>query len=185
MSLLGLAIIGKRNEPLFLCDTTRFQKGDAAAAVASPEATPEDCFGFVDAVRAHGLRDSLPLEHQFMMHAALDRLEEVTGAASRKGSMVGVNMTVVSSSPHWMGSLMTADDSHTVYGYVTATNVKFLALVTKTSKDVIVKDFLTAVHVHFISHLLNPFADIKGPINSRKFDENIKAAVADYEKAMP
>lgn len=181
MSLLGLAIIGKSNEPLYLCDCTLFLQDPSNDNKVSPE-TPPDCFGFGEAVRARGLRGSLALDHQFVVHAALDRLEEVTGAASRQGSMVGHNMTVVASSPHWMGSLMTVDDCHSVYGYVTATNIKFLALVTKPCKDVAVKDYLEMVHEHFISYTMNPFSKANEPVDSRKFDDNMKTAVVDYEK---
>jgi hypothetical protein len=58
---------------------------------------------------------------QFMLHTALDQLEEIVGtkknAISRwqKGS-------------HWIGLISKVEDSE-IYAYVTASNVKFLAMV--------------------------------------------------------
>jgi hypothetical protein len=197
MSLLGLAIIGNSNEPLYLCDC------DFDGATGTPTTTnnttlpsDNDRFGFADATRARGLRDSLSLERQFMMHAALDRLEEITGAARQhNGSMVGHNMTVTASSPHWMGLLAHADDELSVYGYVTATNIKFLALISiessnndnsnkKTAvKSSDVQKFLTQIHEHYISYLMNPFSKLNQSIDSRKFDTHIQAAVQDYQNS--
>jgi hypothetical protein len=208
MSLLGLAIIGKSNEPLYLCDcdfdaigttTTTTTDVDVDTTTTTDD---KDRFGFVDATRARGLRDSLSLERQFMMHAALDRLEEITGAATRhNNSMVGRNMTVTASSPHWMGLLTRADDELFSYGYVTATNIKFLALIRSTDsndnnndnndsnsyktavKQSDVQKFLAVVHEHYITYLMNPFSRLNQPIDSRKFDQHIQAAVRDYQNS--
>lgn len=196
MSLLGLAIIGKSNEPLYLCDC---DLDDAGTCISTDTLPDNDRFGFADATRARGLRDSLSLERQFMMHAALDRLEEITGASVHNGSMVGRNMTVTASSPHWMGLLTRADDELSVYGYVTATNIKFLALISiensnsgnnnsnsnkKTAvKQAEVQKFLTQTHEHYISYLMNPFSHLHQPIDSRNFDKHVKAAVQDYQNS--
>jgi hypothetical protein len=194
MSLIGLAIIGKSNEPLYLCDCDFHTVSDTQL----PPDNDNDRFGFADATRARGLRDSLSLERQFMMHAALDRLEEITGAASvNNGSMVGRNMTVTASSPHWMGLLTHADDELSVYGYVTATNIKFLALISidndnnnekdnniKTAvKPSDVQKFLTQTHEHYANYIMNPFSKLNQPIDSRNFDKNIQVAVQDYQNS--
>jgi hypothetical protein len=77
-------------------------------------------------------------------HAALDRLEEITGTNNStngrpSGSMVGRNMTVTASSPHWTGLLLptraVSDEELSVYGYVTATNIKFLAFMSIANND--------------------------------------------------
>jgi hypothetical protein len=200
MSLLGLAIIGKNNEPLYLCDCDfdGATSGTSTPTTRSDTTTDNDNdrFGFADATRARGLRDSLSLERQFMMHAALDRLEEITGAAGHgphNGSMVGRNMTVTASSPHWMGLLTHVDDELSVYGYVTATNIKFLALISidsdndNNSKTAVkpsdVQKFLTQTHEHYVSYLMNPFSKLNQPIDSRKFDTHIQAAVQEYQNS--
>jgi hypothetical protein len=194
MSLLGLAIIGKSNEPLYLCDCDLDNNNTGTATTTTDQ---EDRFGFIDATRARGPTDSLSLERQFMMHAALDRLEEITGASNRhNGSMVGRNMTVTAGQPHWMGLLTRVDDELlSVYGYVTATNIKFLALMSNDSnnsdnnssktavKPADVQKFLTQTHEHYISYLMNPFSQLHQPIDSRKFDKHIKAAVQDYQNS--
>jgi hypothetical protein len=195
MSLLGLAIIGKSNEPLYLCDCDLNGAVDTGNSNTGATTDDADRFGFIAASRARGLRTSLPLERQFMMHAALDRLEEITGADKhRQGSMVGRNMTVTASSPHWMGLLTRVDDELSVYGYVTATNIKFLALISLTNssndnnsktsvKQSDVQKFLTQAHEHYISYLMNPFSQLNQPIDSRNFDEHIKAAVQVYQNS--
>jgi hypothetical protein len=193
--LVGLAIIGKNNEPLYLCDCVRMLKNHTNDDDDTSVVT--DRFGFIDANRARGLGDSLSLERMFMMHAALDRLLEITGATNCNiNSMVGRNMTVTSSSPHWMGLLTLIDNDLSVYGYVTATNIKFLALIdhnsssqttvqmtplTKAVKESSVQKFLAETHEQYIRYLMNPFSRPHGPIDSRKFDSSIKAAVQAYQ----
>jgi Sedlin, N-terminal conserved region len=171
MSLLGIAIIGKSNEPLYLCDCTRLQLphdggiNKAAAADSSTDATTttegggydnsddDDLFGFIQATACLGQRQSLPLERQFMMHAALDRLEELIGASKPDGTMplrpstnqhhhhhrssgssssstAASNLLLSANNAHWLGLLTVQDGDCAVYGHVVVpTNLKFLALV--------------------------------------------------------
>jgi hypothetical protein len=180
MTVHGLAIIGKSNEPLYLCDCTRILHHEQPEdTTLTPDAATPDRFGFVEANRARGLRDSLSLTHQFMMHAALDRLEELADVIS-PGSMVGRNMTRSASSPHWMGLLTRMDEDLEIYGYVTATNIKFLALVARPCKENVVKDFVIATHDIYIDYIMNPFSKIHEPIDSRPFDQRIQKTVRDF-----
>jgi Sedlin, N-terminal conserved region len=82
---------------------------------------------------------------------------------------------------HWMGLLTTLDGNYDVYGHVTATNVKLLALCQTPCKDGPVKALLNNIHIHYITYIMNPFHKLQGPIYSRSFDKNVKYAVRQYE----
>jgi Sedlin, N-terminal conserved region len=177
MSLLGIAIIGKSNEPLYLCDCTRLlddEDGDNSATKAADslptterrsgdaidadfgadnDNEDEDLFGFVEATALLGQRQSLPLERQFMMHAALDRLEELIGVSkpdgtmplrpathhhrnSSSGSASNTPLLLSPNNAHWLGLLTVQDGDCAVYGHVVVpTNLKFLALVQVSSSS--------------------------------------------------
>lgn len=171
MSLLGIAIVGKKNEPLYLCDCTKLSSdGDAddrnpVAEQEEPQdgasTTVNDPFGFLlQSTPQSSLQgQSLEMEQQFILHAALDRLEEHVGASNPDGTMplrkavramnnaakaskpshkTSETSTPTSSSQHarhqdpsgqWLGLLLTEDGTSVTYGYVTATNLKILVLV--------------------------------------------------------
>lgn len=140
MKLVGIAIIGKSNEPMYLCDCERVDQfvddgsatvsaaAAAAAATATTTAPNDDYFGFgltVDSTSSKTQGQSLSIEHQLLLHASLDPLEEMIGASKLDGSMPLRRNTNYSS---WLGLLTTLDGSWAVYGQVSATNIKFLAL---------------------------------------------------------
>jgi len=182
MNLLGIAIIGKSNEPLYLCDCTKILQ-DASEEASAVESS-DDIFGFLQASRARGQRESLPLEQQFMIHSALDRLEEMIGISNSEGTMplrVSIN-GMAARSTHWLGRLTEIDGNSIVYGYVTATNIKFLCLCQLPCKASLVKVLLTNLHVHYTAYIMNPFSKLRGPIDSRRFDENFKKVVKQYQE---
>lgn len=120
MSLQCLAIVGKSNEPLYLRDIATIDE----QSHNPDEEKKDDVFGFSDAVA----NDSLSLRHEFMMHASLDLLEESIGLQPRwRGQS--------KSNTKWIGRLWTMEDS-CIYGYVTSTNVKFLAMVCDTEEPI-------------------------------------------------
>jgi hypothetical protein len=139
MSLLGLAIVGKKNEPLYLCDCTKLSSDTAtssADAAAAEDASTPDPFGFLQSSSSSSSKSyqqgqSLEMEQQFIVHAALDRLEEMVGASQPDGSMPlrkAVKGSSSGSKGHWLGLLTVQDEVSVVYGLCTATNIKFLVL---------------------------------------------------------
>lgn len=143
MSLVGLAIIGKKSEPLYLCDcssacsillagdTKRKKRasdsGDDEGGDSDEQPHVEqeqqqqkpeddggggDPFGFAEARRANGIRDSMSMEDRFAVHSALDRLDEAIETTTL-GLPVPRGRTGA-----WLGLLMTVDDRN-VYGYIT------------------------------------------------------------------
>lgn len=61
-----------------------------------------------------------------MIHAALDRLEEILGSPKF------FDIVKMQRGTKWMGSLLPMEDCE-IYGYVTPSNVKILALIQRES----------------------------------------------------
>jgi hypothetical protein len=186
LSLVGIAVIGKNNEPLYACDCTRHHP-------SPPDDEPEeqDVFGFLESARTGDFYQSLPIQHQFLVHAALDRLDELvhttnsgTTAPQKLSGMPVRRKPNPSMGPHWLGVLLNVADEWQVHGYITATNIKFLALTTAAPVDQQVKKVLESVHTLFIRYAMNSFHDVRelGTIRSPRFDQGIREAVQQYYK---
>lgn len=199
MSLLGLAIIGKNNEPLYLCDCEEVlahyvksrsgsMSSDELEVDEDIETSPpvNDAFGFGSITCSKLPVDSLPLDRQWMMYAALDRIQEMllAGSTATTNVVVGKNVGNSSTQPHWVGQLF-CSDKYAVFGHVTATNLKLLALTKHpTDDEPAVRQFLAAVHSTFIRYVMNPFVDVlKQPptIMSSTFDQGVQKAIHDFE----
>jgi Sedlin, N-terminal conserved region len=199
LEVLGVAVIGKNNEPLYLCDCA------AAAAAMAPSPSSEqqqqqqhtDPFGFAS-MASEQQRMSLPLRHQIVLHAALDGLNDLVHYGGRGGQMPVIK-NPTPNVPHWVGKLYedsnsdNDDDGGTVvYGYVTATNIKFLVLTGGTSGAAgsakaklpnnpdlkRLQALLRELHQAYIGTIANPFSQTRGPIVSTRFDETVRRAVA-------
>jgi hypothetical protein len=110
------------------------------------------------------------------MHAALDCYEEmvITGIT---GQMPVIKQN--SDCKHYVGKLLVEDDGNVVvYGYVTATNIKFLVLTQGEIDEKAMKTFFKQLHSHYIAYVMNPFCDTRGPIVSDRFDAQVKLSVA-------
>ena len=170
VNLTGIAIIGKNNEPLYLFDCGN------KVAVAN-ESFNED-FHSLSQQRP----TSLPLNLQLVVFAALDGLEEAVSTGQTKQQPIIKNPNV--SMPNWVGFLMELG-GHAVYATVSATNIKFLALTQgKASSTKEIHLFLKEIHQHFIAYVMNPFANTRGPVNSKLFDEKVQKSV-DKVKEVP
>uniref|UniRef100_A0A7S4QZU2 Trafficking protein particle complex subunit n=1 Tax=Ditylum brightwellii TaxID=49249 RepID=A0A7S4QZU2_9STRA len=157
MALVTLAVIGKDNEPLYLRDFVQSRSegeeiekegtGDALSKRAEDETkietdTPldgsssssvgntfdvDDPFGFL--TQELEPNESSSLKHQFMIHAALDRFEEITLAGDGRGwrtpGSIGANAM-------WIGLLCPIEEL-CIYGYLTNTGIKFLAVIEDTN----------------------------------------------------
>jgi hypothetical protein len=226
MSLIGLAIIGRRNEPLYLCDCVRvleeakqrqrpvrrrrddvetggdrsndeskstdnledIGRSNVQQQEASKYNSDKDPFGFQEAAQSRELGQSLSFQHSLLLHSALDNLEERI-----ETSGAGLPVVKKGRTGHWLGLLVSSaddddgegeEDECMIYGYITATNIKFLVLVRPpVPKETTVRMFLNVIHDSFISYTMNPFSSVKAGhrIQSRKFDSNIREAVRDYE----
>jgi hypothetical protein len=200
MSLLGLAIIGKKNEPLYLCDCASIPNAASDAAETSSTTTihadkddttkdttlknPSDPFGFI---QDRGMRESLGFEQRLVFHSAIDQLQQEFIQTSSVGLPVprgraGSWLGVVSENAHQDAS---------VYGYVTATNVKFLLLVRQqqfdtanhNNSETTVRNMCQQLHHDYVAYAMNPMRKLNGPIRSKGFDEHVVRAVQAYRDA--
>lgn len=186
MTLLGLAIVGKGNEPLYLCDCERY--ASVEGQTSSPEAPNEDLFGFQKKRDEMGMKRSMPLELQFLVHSALDILEERMGPANPDGTMA-LRRGIEGSTPvtsRWAGTLFVENDL-TVYGYVTATSIKIMAVARGDISEAQVKELLANVHAVYIRYIMNPMCSLEAldvaEIRSTSFDESIQLAIQDFKGA--
>ena len=174
--ITGIAIVGKNNEPIYLCDCAN-SKGDGAATMANGgdnNNNETDPFGFAETLSEQ--RCSLPLQLQLVACAALDSLDELL-TTSGPANQQPVIKKPSASMPNWVG-LLIRQDGQSVYGYVTATNIKFLALTNGRSEAKVVHAFLKEIHQHFIAYVMNPFSNTRGPVTSRLFDEQVRRSAA-------
>ena len=181
MSILtGIAIIGKSNEPLYLCDCECLDSsGSSGSATQTPLPEENDPFGFSSMHSEQ--RNSLPLQRQIIAHAALDCLEEMV-QSSVTGQMPVIRNST-RSAPHWVGLLLETIDGQAVYGYITATNIKFMALTRdRKCEPKVMQIFLKELHQHYSAYVSNPFCNTRGPIISKQFDARITRSVAKFQQ---
>lgn len=126
MALISLAIVGKNNEPLFLREFREESLGGSLNDVPEAELfglTVSSSGGLTDGFSSKAKECSL--RQQFILHAALDRFDELSGPppgfAWRTPGSTG-------SDAMWVGLLSTVEEFR-VYGYMTTTRLKFMAVV--------------------------------------------------------
>jgi hypothetical protein len=178
MTVIGLVILGKRNEPLYLCDCLPLYEGPAKhhATMHNNEIVDEeDVFEFT---KDRPQRSSLPLQWQLLLHSALDHLEEIIGKIGDNGVTINGTKSMPS---NWLGQLVQLDDQTAVFGHVTVTNIKMLALCQVPCKDHLVRQLLKNLNEHYIHYRMNPFHDLSSEINSPTFDQQVRNSLREYQ----
>lgn len=181
MAAISLSVIGKNNEPLYVREFD---------ALSEDLVSEELLFGLpsIDLNLNALNRDSNTLcsaRLQFVMHSALDRLEQLAGPPPgygwRKQGATGVDGMFV--------SLCTVEDLR-VHAYVTTTRIKILLVVEddavpemQPSIDNDIKSLLSKVHQLYTEHLLNPFKDIGSTILSKSFDRLLYQHISDFNQS--
>ncbi|CAJ1942858.1 unnamed protein product [Cylindrotheca closterium] len=173
MALQCLSILGSKNEPLYSCSPPKIRLAEAS----EPEGDL-DGFGFLESMEGN----DKAIHHEFMIHAALDRLDEVLG--SPKNYQIPKHLR----SSHWMGSLCVMEDCE-IFGYVTPSNIKILALVKRDDimplqkrNDSDVRMLFKVVHDCYVRYTLNPFTTIRSKIEKpcQNFEKGINMAIKKY-----
>jgi len=137
-----------------------------------------DGFGFLESMKGN----DKSIHHEFMIHAALDRLDEILG--SPKHYIIPKHLR----SSHWMGSLCVMEDCE-IYGYVTPSNIKILALV--KSDEIMplqkrnegdIRMLFKVVHDCYVRYTLNPFTSIRSKIEKpcKNFEKGVNMAMKKY-----
>mmetsp|Transcript_18950 Transcript_18950/g.44884 ORF Transcript_18950/g.44884 Transcript_18950/m.44884 type:complete len:228 (-) Transcript_18950:8-691(-) len=193
MSLFSVAVLSKDNRPLYLKE---FNGSSGSASVEGSSrsgdtlTSSDDLFDLAreastlsvsstSTSSAGGARSAGPLnagigqscsiDQQFILHAALGRLEQLTepkgqGAAWRFGRPNQLGHEAM-----WVGLVGHVDDVR-LYAYVTTTKVKIIVACEDTSlpgqaeqgraHDVALKNLMIKIHSLYCDHIANPFTDI-------------------------
>jgi len=191
MSLQCLAILGSKNEPLYICASGPTEGSNDGDAVTSEEGV--DAFGFFgedndhdEASKSGFIKKSASIRHEMMIHAAIDRIEELLGSHRK------ITWKRFQRGTHWMGQVCPMEE-YDIYGYVTTSDVKILALLErdgivplKKRKEVDIKIMFTAIHDCYVKYTLNPFSKIRGKIQPpcTQFEKSLQSAMDQYNKAV-
>lgn len=178
MSAISLSVIGKNNEPVYVREFDDILSADLMSE--------ESLFGLrsID-LKLNSGSNLCSTRHQFVMHAALDRLEQLAGPPPgygwRRPGASGVDGMFVSLCP--------VEDLR-VYAYVTTTRIKILLVVEddavpeiQSSIDNDIKSMLSKIHQLYIEDILNPFKDIGSTIVSKRFDNLVYQHISDFNQS--
>ena len=192
MNVLSVAIVGTNNTPLFLKDFT----DESSSWCDIPEA---ELFGLATTttpVSSSGssstttTKKECSLRQQFILHAALDRFEELAGpppsVAWREPGAQGADAM-------WVGLLCPVEEMR-VYGYMTTSKLKLMAVVEDSSSlaslqgklvEDDVKQLFVRIHELLVEYTLNPFNPIDGrKISSPRFDKRISDTVRQFNRTV-
>eukprot|EP00529_Nitzschia_sp_RCC80_P033611 CAMPEP_0113464350 /NCGR_PEP_ID=MMETSP0014_2-20120614/13158_1 /TAXON_ID=2857 /ORGANISM="Nitzschia sp." /LENGTH=210 /DNA_ID=CAMNT_0000356433 /DNA_START=63 /DNA_END=695 /DNA_ORIENTATION=- /assembly_acc=CAM_ASM_000159 len=189
----SVAILGKDNGPLYIrefaIDDQQHQQDESELLFDLP------MVGCGTDTASGTATSKCSVRQQFIMYAALDRLDQLAGPPPGYGWRNNNKNSVNNGGADGMfvGLLCPAEDQR-VYGYVSTTKIKFL-LVTEddgTSNPVSsstsendsnsenIKLLLTQIHELYIEDMLNPFKIIGSPITSRRFERRIEELVQTF-----
>ena len=147
------------------------------------------------------------LQQQFLLHAALDRFEELSGpppgyawrARNARNKPPGAQAAVMQTAADAMFvGLLCPQEEYRVYGYMTTTRVKFLVTLREAGVvggggggggddhdyylESIAKGLMVEIHGLYVEYALNPFSAFvsKGSIVSPRFDKQVLDRVQAY-----
>lgn len=208
--MISLAVIGKSSEPLYLKE---FQ--DEGSSSSEDQVSEVELFGLsqkqVSADPPSTSGSSCSLRQQFLLHAALDRFEQLAGpppgCAWRAQGVTGADAM-------WVGVLCPVEDmriygknqsigsTHELYnlgltcfhransGYMTTTQIKFILTVyddvvmgDQKVVDESIKQLFIKIHGLYVNYLMNPFTHVSAPISSARFDSQVRDCIAAYNKS--
>lgn len=181
MAALSLAIIGKNNEPLYVKVFER--------TGLNGNASEEALFGLPNLAdeMETGDEETHSPRHLFMIHAALDRIEQLAGPPPGYGWR---RAGVASGRDSMFVGLLAPIEDMRIYGYITTTKIKFILVVedegspdVQRSMDDDVKSLLFKIHGLYVDDLMNPFKEIGSSIVSKGFNEKLLRYVAAFNQA--
>lgn len=203
MSLVTLAIVGKDDAPLYLrdfdCDDHENHSPSIATATQQQQREKsmrndfgkeeeEDTFGFFE-TNTKNMNESSSLKHQFVMHSALDRCEELVFPDPGGATTSTTRISSIGPNSMWIGLLGSIGETK-VYGYMTTTKIKLMASIEDSgdngskhfAREAGLKALFGNMHKLYIEYRLNPFSKITDntKISSRKFDDGMTQLVNEF-----
>lgn len=182
MALVSLTLIGKENVPLYAREFTA--DANTKYHVEGQLAFEDEFFG------KSGLDCDCSLRQQFLLNAALDRFEELAGP---QAMMRWRTPGSTGSDAMWVGLICPVEEFR-VYGYLSTTKIKFLAVVEDSilpdqiqqqqSQEAKLKALFVNLHNLYVEYRLNPFSDVNcNIITSKHFDEGVTRICNAYNGA--
>jgi hypothetical protein len=202
MAAISIAIVGKDNEPLYMKEFPQDNNKHDDHTIMLNDHNNYDClFGLVSPPSSSSLpssssSSSLPssqiecsIKQQFILHSALDRLEQLGGPPPGYGWRVQSGAS--GTEGMFVGLLLPVEEMR-VYGYVTTTKIKFVLVIeeddtnpeSQPTVDLEIKNLLNQLHEVYIRYRLNPFHDMVAPIAScNTFDEQIQHCIDTFNQS--
>ncbi|KAL7442548.1 hypothetical protein ACHAXM_008444 [Skeletonema potamos] len=143
----------------------------------------------------------MSLTQQLVLHASLDRFEEIMAARQNNGGPARWRSPgAMGTNAMWMGMLCEVEERLRLYGYITNTGIKFILLLeiihmnedgsrcldgspsssyaslsvsSLPSRETELKNMFAQLHDLYVRYTMNPFTKLRGPIKSRVFDQGI------------
>ncbi|KAI2498922.1 hypothetical protein MHU86_15550 [Fragilaria crotonensis] len=201
MNVISVAIVSTNNTPLFLKD---FRDEESSSSLLPCGDIPEaELFGLktiTTSTKSGGSTGTdgfssrakeCSLRQQFILHAALDRFEELAGpppgVAWRQPGAYGADAM-------WVGLLCPVEEMR-VYGYMTTSKLKLMAVVEDTLDSFQglqgklledeVKQLFIRIHELLVEYTLNPFNPIDGrKFSSPSFDKRVSDTVRQFNRTV-
>lgn len=174
-------------------------EGDVKERTDAEEGEDDDPFGFFGSSDdACATADAtMSLTQQLVLHASLDRFEEVASRSNRGGTVRWRTPGSTGASAMWVGLLCAVEERWTVYGYMTNTGIKFMLLVENvfltaervradstagsasiaaapsSNREPELKAIFAQLHELYVRYHMNPFSKLRSPIKSKAFDLGI------------
>jgi len=150
-----VAIIGKENDPLYI--RTWLENVNVPAPVPGQIAADPS------------------LKFHYHVHTSLDVIEEKVNPHKRAGGG-GVG----GGGDLYLGLLFAVED-YKVFGYITNTKIKLVAVIQETAGDVNLRQWFRDLHGLYISTLCNPFFQFNSSLNAHPtFDFNVQKHVRNF-----
>eukprot|EP00977_Amphora_coffeiformis_P009124 scaffold2069_cov187-Amphora_coffeaeformis.AAC.41 len=195
MSAVSLAIIGKGNEPLYLCEfgsDDELREDDAALfglETPSSSSSNNNNNNNNNNSGGEGKRKMCSLRQEFILHAALDRFVELNGPPPgfawrhNIAAQYQQQQQQVVPDPQFVGLLGPWEDLR-LYGWMTTTQIKFLVAIQDAEIDGDIVGLLRKLHQIYVEYRLNPLGPLTGPIQSTRFDEKVRRTIEAYNRSV-
>lgn len=189
MALVSLVIIDKNYEPIYMKDFVETPTNPSILDADGPFEFEQGPMFQMDASNKSSSGSfSCSLRHQFVLHGAMDRFEALAGPQPTNKFSWRAPGTM-GPEAMWVGLICPVEDMR-VYGYVTTTKLRFMAIVEdaflpdqinqQEARETELKNLMYNIHSLYVEYTLNPFSKIEGPIESQRFDTSVDSFVSAF-----